>query len=560
MWIARRPGRSFEKPHLLAMTAAGQLLIGVATRRQVMVAVGVVLGAVFLFALVTPFAKTPLPQITAFIPMFEAALVFCDIIAAVMILQQYAAVRSSSILLLGSGYAYTAAIAACHLLTFPNVFTSGEILGGDQQSAAWLYLFWHGTFPLLLIFYCAEEKRERARSNLRVANGPRGVEPGRAIALGIVCAVSVALAQLTFTVGARAYLPPLIANVHFLSTMTTAVELSGLACLIAAGLLLRAAPLTVVHLWLAVSMLAWLLDLLMTNTVADGRYELGWYVGKLFGLFSASTLLILYIIESGANYGRLALLNTSLRSEIAEREQAVEALQRANTNVERANRELEAFSYSVAHDLRAPLRRIDGFSQALIEDYDDKLDEGGRTYLRFVREGVLHMAGVINDLLGLARIGRTELNLAAIDLTTISQAAIQQLRQAQPDRAVELIAPPTMPAFGDLRLLAVALENLIGNAWKFTSKTESARIELGQVSQDGRTVNFVRGNGAGFDMAYSEKLFAVFQRLHSVGEFEGLGIGLATVQRVILRHGGQIWAEGEVGLGATFYFTLMEGP
>jgi len=246
--------------------------------------------------------------------------------------------------------------------------------------------------------------------------------------------------------------------------------------------------------------------------------------------------------------------------EKANAERAVVALQHANAEVETANRELEAFSYSVAHDLRAPLRSIDGFSQALIEDYDDKLDEGGRTYLRFVREGALHMAGLINDLLGLARISRAELKATPIDLAAIAQATIKLLRRAQPERTVELIAPATMPAFGDRRLLAVVLENLIGNAWKFTGKTERPRIELGQMSQDGRTVNFVRDNGAGFDMAYSDKLFAVFQRLHSVGEFEGLGIGLATVQRVILRHGGQIWAEGEVDLGATFYFTLSEAP
>jgi light-regulated signal transduction histidine kinase (bacteriophytochrome) len=252
--------------------------------------------------------------------------------------------------------------------------------------------------------------------------------------------------------------------------------------------------------------------------------------------------------------------NVSLREQVIERERTAASLRQANVEAATANRELEAFSYSVAHDLRAPLRSIDGFSQALIEDYDDKLDEGGRTYLRFVRESALHMARLINDLLGLAHIGRAELIAVPADLAAIFRAAAEQLRRAQPDRLIELVAPATVAAFGDPRLLAVVIENLLANAWKFTGKTPSPRIELGQITQDVSVVYFVRDNGVGFDMAYSEKLFAVFQRLHTVGEFEGTGIGLATVQRVILRHGGRIWAEGEVGRGATFYFTLKEAP
>jgi light-regulated signal transduction histidine kinase (bacteriophytochrome) len=245
---------------------------------------------------------------------------------------------------------------------------------------------------------------------------------------------------------------------------------------------------------------------------------------------------------------------------VAEREEAVNALRVANTEVQTANQELEAFSYSVAHDLRAPLRSIDGFSQALIEDYDDKLDDGGRLYLKYVREAAMHMARLINDLLGLARIGRAELVKSPADLAVIFRATAEMLRREQPDRQVELIVPSTAPVFGDPRLLAVVIENLLGNAWKFTAKADLPRIELGQTVEAGRTVNFVRDNGVGFDMAYSEKLFAVFQRLHTVGEFDGLGIGLATVQRIILRHGGRIWAHGEVGRGATFYFTLQDAP
>jgi signal transduction histidine kinase len=240
-------------------------------------------------------------------------------------------------------------------------------------------------------------------------------------------------------------------------------------------------------------------------------------------------------------------------------EQANAALQQANAAAEAANRELEAFSYSVAHDLRAPLRSIDGFSAALLEDCADKLDEEGKVYLGYVRESAQLMAKLFDDLLSLSRVTRAELRRSSIDLAAIARTVLAQLQRSQPDRTVELVIGAEMPADGDADLLRVVLENLLGNAWKFTGKCSHACIQFGQMVQAGPAVYFVRDNGAGFDMAYAEKLFGVFQRLHSVSEFEGTGIGLSIAQRIIRRHGGRIWAEGEVGRGATFHFTLAEG-
>ncbi len=252
-------------------------------------------------------------------------------------------------------------------------------------------------------------------------------------------------------------------------------------------------------------------------------------------------------------------VNVELRNEIAERVRAEEALSRANAATEAANRELEAFSYSVAHDLRAPLRGIDGFSQALLEDYVEKLDDQGKTYLNYVRESAQQMARLIDDLLALSRVTRAELRRSPIDLAAIARTVLAQLQRSEPDRAADLILPGEMAAHGDHGLIKIALENLLGNAWKFTRKRERAQIEFGQTPQAGESVYFVRDNGAGFDMAYADKLFAAFQRLHKASEFEGSGIGLAIVQRIIRRHGGRVWAEGEVERGATFYFTLEEG-
>jgi len=251
---------------------------------------------------------------------------------------------------------------------------------------------------------------------------------------------------------------------------------------------------------------------------------------------------------------RVANINDELRNEIAERERAEGALRRASAATEAANRELEAFSYSVAHDLRAPLRSIDGFSLALLEDYSSGLDEQAKTYLGYVRESAQHMARLINDLLALARVSQAALRRAPLDLSHLARTIFARLAREQPDRTVELVLPAELNAVGDRTLLEVVLENLLGNAWKFTGKQARARIELGR---DGAAY-FVRDDGAGFDMAYAEKLFAVFQRLHKVSEFEGVGVGLATVDRIVRRHGGRVWAEGEVGRGATFYFTLEE--
>jgi light-regulated signal transduction histidine kinase (bacteriophytochrome) len=252
-------------------------------------------------------------------------------------------------------------------------------------------------------------------------------------------------------------------------------------------------------------------------------------------------------------------MNAELRNEIGHRTRAVEALRRANAATEAANKELESFSYSVAHDLRAPLRSIDGFSQALVEDCADSLPTEGKAYLRHVRESAQHMAQLIDDLLALSRLGRAEIVRARIDLAEIARTVVTRLQRESPYRAVDVVIAAEIIAEGDARLLEVVFDNLLGNAWKFTAKRATARIEVGSVDQNGHVVCFVRDNGAGFDMAYADKLFAVFQRLHSVSEFEGTGIGLANVERIIRRHGGRIWGEGEVDRGAVFYFTLEEG-
>ncbi|HUK30672.1 MAG TPA: ATP-binding protein [Candidatus Acidoferrum sp.] len=268
---------------------------------------------------------------------------------------------------------------------------------------------------------------------------------------------------------------------------------------------------------------------------------------------------------------RTAALQTAIdqvRKENEERLAAESAVTKLNAELEMrvrhrtlelesSNKELESFCYSVSHDLRAPLRSIDGFSMAILEDYGDQLDADCKTQLHRVRAATVRMGTLIDDLLNLSRITRSEMHREPVDLSQLAKTIAMELRNSQPDRKVEFDISPGLRADGDARLIRIALQNLFTNSWKFTSRRDHARIEFGRTDMNGSSSFFVADNGAGFDPSYSDRLFGAFQRLHAASEFPGTGIGLATVQRIIHRHGGDIWASGAVNEGATFFFTLQ---
>lgn len=251
---------------------------------------------------------------------------------------------------------------------------------------------------------------------------------------------------------------------------------------------------------------------------------------------------------------------TMLEGRVAERtkelEEMNEELHRHAASLTVANAELDAFAYSVSHDLRAPLRSIDGFSQIILEDYSDRLDDEGRDTLDRIRRASQRMGSLIDNLLRLSRISRVEMHTEDVALSEIAERIVAELRRIEPDRDVEVVIEPRLAARGDRRLLEIAVDNLLRNSWKYTARRQTARIELYGTHSDGMRAFAVRDNGAGFDMAYADRLFGEFQRLHSESEFEGTGVGLATVRRIVKRHGGTIWAEAAVDQGATFYFTL----
>jgi PAS domain S-box-containing protein len=292
----------------------------------------------------------------------------------------------------------------------------------------------------------------------------------------------------------------------------------------------------------------------LQEALESGRFEdEGWRVRKDGSRFWANVIITALRDETGRlrGFGKVT-------RDITERQRAEQELLLRTAELEAANKELEAFSYSVSHDLRAPLRAIDGFSLALLEDYQDKLEPEGRSHLERIRAGAKRMGHLIDDMLQLARIARAEMVRDTVNLSLLAEEITLQLQASQSERQATFVIARDLIVQGDRILLRAVLENLLDNAWKFTSKRPHACIEFGSQKQDSERTYFVRDNGAGFDMKHADKLFGVFQRLHRDSEFPGTGVGLATVQRIIRRHGGRIWAEALPGKGATFYFALRD--
>ena len=291
----------------------------------------------------------------------------------------------------------------------------------------------------------------------------------------------------------------------------------------------------------------------LDTAVEQGQFEYeGWRVRKDGSQFWANVIVTAIRDDSGRLRGF-----SKVTRDMTERRRVEEAIRVQNAQLEAANKELEAFSYSVSHDLRSPLRSIDGFSSALLEDYQQGLDEQGKSYLERIRAATVRMGHLIDDMLKLARISRYEITHDEINLSRLAREVASQLQAADPSRNADFSIAPGLITVGDRSLLRIVLENLLGNAWKFTSKQEHSFIEVGIEEDNGRQIFFVRDNGPGFDMQYADKLFGVFQRLHRESEFTGTGVGLATVQRIIHRHGGNVWAKAAPGQGATFYFALQ---
>jgi signal transduction histidine kinase len=510
-------------------------------------ALAIVLVSAALFVIAIPGAKVPLAPVWAFIPVYQSALVVNDLVTAVLLFGQFAILRSRALLVLAGGYLFTASMAAAHALTFPGLFSPTGLLGAGPQTTAWLYMFWHGGFPLCVGSY-ALLKDEGIPVTPPARHASVSVLSAAAAALAAVCGLTVLA-----TLWQRA-LPAIMQGHHYTPAMLLVVSSVWTLSLLALGMLWRRRPHSVLDVWLMVVMSAWLFDIALSAVLNAGRFDLGFYAGRIYGLSAASFVLLVLLIEHGRLYARLAAAHASER-----RERQLVQLRTAELTA--VNKDLEAFSYSVSHDLRAPLRAVTSYVTILEEDFGERLDGEVRRLLGVIQDRTRRMERLIEDLLVFARLGRQRLAVTPVLLDDLVQQTLDDLRPTCEGRQIAFTVGRLGTAEADPALLKQVLANLLGNAIKFTRDRNPAIVEVGcRVEADHPPAYYVRDNGTGFDMRHAAKLFGVFQRFHSGAEYEGTGVGLAIVQRVIERHGGHVWAESTPGEGATFSFTLRGAP
>ncbi|HEY9104638.1 MASE4 domain-containing protein [Chitinimonas sp.] len=497
---------------------------------QVRLITRLALLSLLLFLACWPLAKTPLPKIWPFIPIYETALILNDLFTVLLLTGQFLAVRSPALAVLLYGYLFTATMAAVHLLSFPGLFSASGLLGAGPQTTAWLYMFWHAGFPLAVLAYayCKE-------------HAPAPLSP-RFMAIGTLSVLALVAGLSLLATWGQAALPAVMQGNHYTPSMqfvvgtVWAMSLLALLALIARW---RKAKATTLDAWLGLVMCAWVFDIALSAMLNAGRFDLGFYAGRIYGLLAATFILAVLMLENGR------LLRQLLLSRHGEMQKSAELVA--------ANKELESFSYSVSHDLRAPLRAIDGFAGMLMRRAGARLDNEDLRLLNVVRDNSKIMGQLIDDLLAFSRLGRQELTRSEIDVTLLVQEVWKGVSEPF---AGELVLNDLPRARGDRALLKQVWINLLSNAVKYSSGATAPRIEVGGRDEGGHCRYWVRDNGAGFDMRYVGKLFGVFQRLHSAEEFPGTGVGLAIVARVVLRHDGKVWAEGALGQGATFHFSL----
>jgi signal transduction histidine kinase len=664
--------------------------------------------AIFLAA--APFAQARLAPVDAFLPIYQSALVVIELVTAILLFGQAYILGSRALVILGCAYLFSALMAVSHALSFPGLFSPTGLFGAGPQTTAWLYFLWHGGFPLMVIAYAMVDS---------AADRLQG-RPAAAIWIAAALVVAAALALNALTTVTHDALPAIMSGNRDAPAKVFVATGSWLLCLAALPVLWRRRPHTVLDLWLMVVMCVWLFDIALAAVLNAGRYDLGWYAGRVYGLLAASFVLLVLLLENSRLYAMLAraherhgkrlqilheidsaivaeetpealagaaiqsirevldvpravvnlvdlaagkaqwlaaagsqrshvgpgvefplvfmgdveglrrgepqlvasdtlpagrerdaLLESGVRfymvmpmiaggellgglsfggpepsfpaeqldvareiatqlsvaisqarlcQKIKLQAEELEARVRERTaQLEAANRELEAFSYSVSHDLRVPLRHIDGFADLLRESHGPQLGEEGARHLAVITDSVGQMGRLIDDLLAFSRMARVEMRQGRVDMGALATAVSRELARHAPQRVVEWQIPPLPEVRGDEAMLRQVWVNLLGNALKYTGRRERAKIEVRCQAADGELEFSVHDNGAGFEQKYADKLFGVFQRLHDSKEFEGTGVGLASVRRIVARHGGRTWAHGRLGEGAAIYFTLPQG-
>jgi signal transduction histidine kinase len=501
-------------------------------------ALAVVVLSILVFAGAAPFAKLPLAPLPAFLPIYQSALVINDLITAMLLLGQFVFLRSRGLVLLGCGYLFSALMAIAHALSFPGLFAPGGWLGAGPQTTVWLYFFWHGGFPMYIAAYALTKGAPEAE--------PAGRSAAAAIARVVLATVVLAAGLVALATAGEAWLPPLMAGQSDGPAKQAVAALTWVAGALALVLLWRRPPHSVLDLWLMVALCVWSADSALAAVFNHARYDLGWYAGRIYGLLASSFVLGVLLLENSVLYARLVQAND------AERRRS-EQLRQMGEQLLEANRHLDAFAGGVAHDLRQPITTISAFTQVLSERAAPRLAPAEASYLRRIGAAAQQAHQMIQGLLEFARLGERTMQTVPVDLNRVVAQARDALADELESRPVALDVAPLPVVAGDPALLQLAFINLLSNGIKYSRASEQPqiRIEPAPDSGAGPAVR-IQDNGVGFDMGAAQRLFRPFERLHSASEFEGTGLGLANVRRIMERHGGSVRAEAVPGKGATF--------
>lgn len=496
--------------------------------------------SLLVFAAAAPFAKQPLGPQHAFLPAYQSALVVFDLITSVLLLGQFHILRNRGLILLAAGYIFNALMAAAHALSFPGLFAPGGALGGGPQTTAWLYYFWHAGFPLFVVAYGLFKPYAHEHD----APG----NPRLAIYVASVSAIALAAAMLLAATAMHDVLPPIMAGQVDAPGKIVVASVTWLLGIAALAVIWRRRPHSVLDLWLMVVLCVWTAETALTSVLNGARFDLGWYVGRIYGLLANGFVLAVLLLENGTLYARLAATNRLLAEK-------TEALEVTMSDLQLANRDLQSFAGSLAHDLQQPLTTIAAFSQVM-QSHSNQMPAADVVNLGKISAAAATAKRMIRGLLEFARLGQAQVHMAPVDLNQVVGEARSAVMAAETRRIEWRIAHLPI-VHGDASLLLLAFINLLSNAVKYSRHQPNTviTIDVAPHPPDRYDVS-VKDNGVGFESAHARRLFRPFERLHTMAEFEGTGMGLANVRRIMEKHGGSVRAQSRPGEGAVFTLRL----
>jgi signal transduction histidine kinase/ActR/RegA family two-component response regulator len=514
-----------------------------AGRRERRLALAVVVVSGVIFLALAPLARRPLGQVWAFIPVYESALVINDLVTAILLFGQFAILRSRALQILAGAYLFTAFMTVAHALTFPGLFAPTGLLGAGPQSTAWLYMFWHGGFPLLVIAYAF----------LKTSDAEPSRPPGRPIFAILGTAAAAAAVAGAFTLVATAgqgLLPAIMRESHYTAAMSAVIALVWGLSFLALGALWRRRPHSVLDLWLIVVLCAWIFDIGLAVVFNAGRFDLGFYAGRIYGLLAASFVLVVLLVENGMLYARLV---DAHESERRERQRA----QRAEEGATTANRAKSEFLSRMSHELRTPLNGILGFAQLL--ELDAQTHEQ-RDAVEHILKGGRHLLGLINEILDLARIeaGKSSISLEPVETGEVINGALDLIRPLVAARGISLASAVVWNGhvMADRQRLQQVLLNLLSNAVKYNRPEGAVTVSCEDASADRCRIT-VADSGPGIAPERMHRLFTPFDRLDVPdGAVEGTGLGLALSKGLVELMGGTLRAESTLGVGSAFSLEL----